>query len=63
MARRDEVARVIEATMRPGPHKLVVGVRDEIGEQRSVVGQMLAVGSADRPMEQALPEVLRDLGG
>ena len=63
MARRDEVARVIEATMRPGPHKLVVGVRDEIGEERSVLGRTLAVGSVERPDEQRLPESLRDLGG
>ena len=63
MARRDEVARVIEATMRPGPHKVVVGVRDEIGEERSVVGRLLAVGDVDPDERQGVPESLRDLGG
>ena len=62
MARRDEVARVIEATMRPGPHKLVVGVRDEISEERSVVGRVLTVGSTQETREQDLPESLRDIG-
>ena len=62
MARRDEVARVIEATMRPGPHKLVVGVRDEIGEVRSVVGRPVAVGDVQETDEQRLPESLRDIG-
>ncbi len=43
IARQDEVARVIDATMRPGPHRLVVVVRDEIGEQHSVLGRYLTV--------------------
>ncbi len=45
-ARNDEIDRVIDATMRPGPHRLVVAVRDEIGDTRSVVGRPLMV---DRP--------------
>ena len=45
-ARKDDVVRVIDATMRPGPHKLVVAVRDEIGEERSVVGRHLTVAGA-----------------
>lgn len=43
VARRDQVSRVIDATMRPGPHKLVIAVRDEIGAERSVVGRNLMV--------------------
>ncbi|MDX1642981.1 MAG: VWA domain-containing protein [Thermoanaerobaculia bacterium] len=42
-ARRDSLVRVIDATMRPGPHKIVIGVRDEIGAVRSIVGRGLAV--------------------
>jgi VWFA-related protein len=62
-ARQDEVARVIDATMRPGPHKLVVAVRDEISEERSVVGLFLAVGDVQslEKDEQALPKALQDL--
>ncbi|HVS62700.1 MAG TPA: VWA domain-containing protein [Thermoanaerobaculia bacterium] len=45
MAKRDQVSRVIDATMRPGPHKLVVAVRDEIGAETSVVGRHLMVGA------------------
>ena len=29
--------------MRPGPHKLVVAVRDELSEERSVVGHYVTV--------------------
>jgi hypothetical protein len=59
MARQDEVARVIDATMRPGPHKLVVAVRDEISEDRSVVGRFVMVGSAqDREQNPELPPSL-----
>ena len=43
MARGDEVARIIDLTMKPGPHRLVVGVRDEISEVRSFVGTWLMV--------------------
>ncbi len=39
----DEVTRVINATMRPGDHTLVVAVRDEISEERSVVGRYVTV--------------------
>ncbi len=45
-ARQDEVVRVINATMRPGPQRLVVAVRDEISQERSIVGQFLQVGSS-----------------
>jgi VWFA-related protein len=45
MAQKDQMVRVINATMRPGSHKLVVAVRDEIGEERSFVGRWLKVGS------------------
>ncbi len=44
LARADTVARVIEATMRPGPHKLVVGVRDELSGEQAVVGRRLTLG-------------------
>jgi VWFA-related protein len=44
LARQDEVARVIDATMRRGPHKLVIVVRDEISEERSVLGRYLTIG-------------------
>lgn len=43
IARKDEMARVISATMRPGSHKLVVAVRDEFGEERSIVGRWLTI--------------------
>ncbi len=46
MARADEVSRIINATMRPGPHRLVIGVRDEISDERSVVGLHLTVEPA-----------------
>jgi hypothetical protein len=59
LARRDEVARVIDATMRPGPHKLVVAVRDEISEDRSVVGRFVMVGSPEnREQNPELPPSL-----
>ncbi len=45
VARQDEVVRVINATMRPGTQKLVVAVRDEISEERSIVGRYVRVGS------------------
>lgn len=44
-ALRDQVARVIHATMRPGSQRLVVAVRDEISEEKSVVGFFINVGS------------------
>ena len=44
-AKRDEVVRVINATMRPGTQRLVIAVRDEISEERSVVGRYVRVGS------------------
>jgi hypothetical protein len=43
-ARQDEVVQVINATMRPGAQRLVIAVRDEISQERSVVGQSLLVG-------------------
>jgi len=43
IARKDSMERVINATMRPGSQKLVVAVRDEIGEQRSFVGRWLTI--------------------
>jgi VWFA-related protein len=43
MARQDEVARIIDLTMKPGPHRLVVGVRDEVSEVRSFIGTWLMV--------------------
>ncbi len=43
LARQDEIVRVIDLTMRPGPHRLVVVVRDEVGEERSVLGSYLRV--------------------
>jgi hypothetical protein len=59
LARQDEVARVVETTMRPGPHKLVVAVRDEISEDRSVVGRFVMVGSTeDREENLELPPSL-----
>ncbi len=47
IARQDEMVRVINATMRPGSHKLVVAVRDEIGDERSFVGRWLTVGNEE----------------
>ena len=44
VALQDEVGRVINLTMKPGPHKFVVGVRDEISEVRSVLGRFVMVG-------------------
>jgi VWFA-related protein len=44
VARQDEIARVINLTMKPGPHKIVVGVRDEISEVRSILGRFVVVG-------------------
>ena len=59
LARQDEVARVIDATMRPGAHKLVVAVRDEISEDRSVVGRFVMVGDPDdREKKPGLPSSL-----
>ncbi len=46
IARQDEVVRVINATMRRGTQKLVVAVRDEISEEKSVVGRYVQVGSS-----------------
>ncbi len=46
VARQDEVVRVINATMRKGDQKLVVAVRDEISEERSIVGRYVRVGAA-----------------
>ena len=46
VARKDEVVRVINATMRPGTQRLVVAVRDEISEERSIVGRYVRVGSS-----------------
>jgi VWFA-related protein len=43
-AKQDEVARIINLTMLPGPHKIVVGVRDELSEVRSVIGTYVMVG-------------------
>ncbi len=43
VARRDEVVRVINATMRRGNQKLVVAVRDEISEEKSIVGRHVRV--------------------
>ena len=43
MALADDVTRVINATMRSGDHRLVIAVRDEISEERSVVGQHVTV--------------------
>lgn len=43
LAMRDEVVRIVRATMRPGPHKLVIVVRDELSEERSVVGRLVTV--------------------
>ena len=43
-AKQDEMVRVINATMRPGAHKLVVAVRDEITGEQSFVGRWLTVG-------------------
>ena len=62
MARQDEIARVIDANMRPGPHKLVIAVRDEISEDRSVVGRYVMVGeskgSENQEQKPALPPSL-----
>ena len=43
IAMQDEVSRIITLTMRPGPHKIVVGVRDELSEVRSVIGSYVMV--------------------
>ncbi len=45
VARQDEVVQVINATMRKGDQKLVVAVRDEISEERSIVGRYVRVGA------------------
>lgn len=45
VAKQDEVSRIINATMRKGKQKLVIAVRDEISEERSVVGRFVRVGS------------------
>lgn len=42
-AKQDEVAQIINLTMRPGPHKIFVGVRDEISELRSIIGSYVMV--------------------
>jgi VWFA-related protein len=57
-ARQDEVARVFDATMRPGPHKLVIAVRDEISEERSIVGRYLTVGNPQDREKDTLPPAL-----
>ena len=44
VAMQDELTRVINLTMKPGPHKFVVGVRDEISEVRSILGRYVTVG-------------------
>ena len=46
VAKQDEVSRIINATMRKGKQKLVIAVRDEISEERSVVGRFVRVGSS-----------------
>ena len=43
VAQQDEVGRVVNLTMKPGPHKFVVGVRDEISEVRSILGRFVMV--------------------
>ncbi len=43
-ARTDSMVRDIRLTMRPGVHKVVVVVRDELSDERSVVGRWLDVG-------------------
>jgi VWFA-related protein len=48
-ARQDRLSRSIGATMRPGPHRVVVAVRDEIGQERSVVGRYVSVERPRRP--------------
>jgi VWFA-related protein len=58
MARRDEMARVIDATMRPGPHKLVVVVRDELGAERAIVGRNVDVGDVGDGEKKQLPKSL-----
>lgn len=44
LAMQDELTRVINLAMKPGPHKFVVGVRDEISEVRSILGRYVTVG-------------------
>lgn len=44
VAMEDELSRVINLTMKPGPHKFVVGVRDEVSEVRSIIGKYVTVG-------------------
>ena len=44
VAMQDELSRVINLTMKPGPHKFVVGVRDEVSEVRSIIGKYVTVG-------------------
>lgn len=44
VALQDELSRIINLTMKPGPHKVVVGVRDEISEVRSIIGRYVTVG-------------------
>jgi hypothetical protein len=43
VAQQDEVGRVVNMTMKPGPHKFVVGVRDEISDVRSILGSFVMV--------------------
>ncbi len=45
-AKQDEVVRVVNATMRKGMQKVVVAVRDEIAEERSIVGRYVRIGSS-----------------
>ncbi len=46
VARQDEVARVINATMRKGRQKLVIAVRDEVSEEKSIVGRYVLVSGS-----------------
>ena len=46
MAKQDEVSRIINATMRKGRQNLVIAVRDEVSDERSVVGRFVRVGSS-----------------
>jgi VWFA-related protein len=54
VARQDEVSRVIELTMKPGPHKFVIAVRDEISELRSILGDYVLVGG-QQPASESQP--------
>jgi len=45
LAKRDEIARVVEAKIRLGPHQVVVVVLDEMSQERSVVGRFVTIGT------------------